>query len=164
MKKLLVALLGVLAVSGAFASTTGGPEGDPAPWANTLFVRGVFNGWDTSNPMSWDGSTYTAKVFIDVGDWEFKIANKTWDGPDFGNIGDPNVVLGTPLGIGTASFGNLLLSITEANEYLFTLSDIASDLSAGTLTVTKNGVVPIPAAGLLLLSALGGLGFLRRRS
>lgn len=159
MRKLCIALLGLLAASGAFANT----ETGAAPWADTLYVRGGFNDWGISDPMTYDSAdgTYTAIVAIDAGDWEFKIANESWDNPDFGPTGEAAVTLGAPIDIGTAIGANFGLTIIEGGDYRFTMSDIASTLDSAQLVVTR--VVPIPAAGLLLLSAIAGLGALRRR-
>lgn len=160
MKKYLIALAATLVCSSSFAGTL--------PWADTVFVRGGFNDWGTTDPMSYDGGSesYTAIVNIAAGDWEFKIANADWNNPDFGPTGDPVVTLGVATDIGTAIGANFMLSIVDPGNYLFTLFNLDGPVGgapdSGQLIVER--VVPIPAAGLLLLSALGGLGFLRRRS
>lgn len=161
MRKLFTMVLGLIVLSAAM-TTTAAASG-AAPWADTLYVRGGFNGWGIVDPMTYNtgDATYTAVVAIDVGDWEFKIANESWDNPDFGPTGEAVVTLGAPIDIGTAIGANFQLSILDPGNYLFTMSDIASTLDAATLTVSR--VVPVPAAGLLLVSALGGLGLLRRR-
>lgn len=158
MKKLLFGLLAVLAVSTAVAGV--------APFPNDIFVRGSFNDWGLADVMTYNGEgEYFAEISLDVGDYEFKIANEGWDNPDWGATGDPNVILDVATGIGPASFGNFLLSISESGNYLFRLFDLQTQRgpvpTGGQLIVTQ--VIPIPAAGLLMLSALGGLGFLRRR-
>lgn len=156
MKKYLIGLVALLACSSAFAGTT--------PWVDTVFVRGGFNDWGTTDAMTWDGSAYTAVVSIDAGSWEFKIANADWNNPDFGPTADPVVTLGVASDIGTAIGANFMLSIVDPGNYLFTLFDLGPTRGgpvSGQLMVER--VVPIPAAGLLLLSAVGGLGFLRRR-
>ncbi len=75
------------------------------------------------------------------------------------------MTLGVATDIGVAIGVNFALSILDPGDYLFTLFDLGPARGgplSGQLIVER--VVPIPAAGLLLLSAIGGLGFFRRRS
>lgn len=178
MKKLILAValfaasMGLASAStvssdGAYRGAGGDPFGVP------VFVRGGFNGWGLTDPMSYDPGTqtYSATVSLAAGDYEFKIASEDWSTVDFGDI-DNFGVFSPPatVNVGTSSFGNLFLSIAVAGDYDFIL-DVSSLFPAqrgvlnGPFPLTvQSSVIPIPAAGLLLLSALGGLGFLRRRS
>ena len=159
MKRLtLFALCVFMGATTAYASTVG----IDGPFGTTVFVRGGFNDWSTSDAMTWDESqmAYEAVLTIEAGSWEFKIADDGWSNPDFGPTGDPIVTLGAATDIGTAIGQNFSLTLASAGQYLFRLSDLSGDLSSGTLTVTA---VPIPAAFVLFGSALAGLGVLRRR-
>jgi len=73
-----------------------------------------------------------------------------------------------------SAFANIIDGATKSFTALGTVSGVGFDDTAGVLTFTAQGgqssvsfsattVVPIPAAGLMLLGALGGLGMLRRR-
>lgn len=159
MKRVTLFVVCVLMGATTALASTVGVDG---PFGNTIFVRGGFNGWGAVDAMTWDESAqaYEAVLTIDAGAWEFKIADEGWSNPDFGPTGDPMVTLGSPTDIGTAIGANFQLMIATSGQYLFRLSDLTDDLSAGTLTVTA---VPVPAAFLLFGSALAGLGVVRRR-
>lgn len=161
MKKLLLATLLLCSTSAAFAGS--------APWATDVFVRGGFNGWGTTDVMTWNGvDSYSATLSLDAGTWEFKIADGDWGnlgGPNFGAApsgGIEEFTLDVASDIGPNCCDNLSITLAEAGLYTFTMFNIAGDLQSADLVISQ--VVPVPAAGLLLLSALGGLGFLRRRS
>ncbi|MBT8135611.1 MAG: VPLPA-CTERM sorting domain-containing protein [Gammaproteobacteria bacterium] len=171
MRKLGFILLALFCASGAFASTTGA-EGNPPPWDTTVFVRGGFNDWGNgpapTSPMTWDGASYSATIAIDAGTWQFKIADGDWGGlggPNFGAApsgGTEIFALGVASDIGANCCDNLEITLAEAGLYTFTMFNIAGDLQSADLVIER--VIPVPAAGFLLLSALGGLGFLRRRT
>lgn len=64
----------------------------------------------------------------------------------------------------TTPDGTVLFSNLAAGDYTFGLYDSATpEFGFLTLAVSKVAPVPLPAAGLLLLSALGGAAALRRR-
>jgi hypothetical protein len=158
MKKTVLATILVL----AFTTAVAVPVAPPFP--DVIFVRGGFNGWGTTDAMTWDGvDRYEAVLTLDAGTWEFKIADDGWSNPDFGATGDPNVVLGTPSDIGTIYFNNFLLALTNPGEYLFTLFDLASDLQSGKVLVTRIASVPQPGAVMLMLIGLAGISVLRHR-
>lgn len=160
MKKFM--LVAIFAIAGATTAWAGTVGLDPGPFGNPVFVRGGFNGWGAVDQMTWDATDeeYVAVVSIDAGTWEFKIADDGWSNPDFGPTGDPVVTLGVATDIGTAIGANFSLTIDTAGDYIFTLSNLATDLQSGLLTVRP---VPLPAALVLLMSGLAGLGFLRKR-
>jgi pullulanase len=158
---MLAALLCLLVAPVAWSATTTGTNADP--YGVPIFVRGGFNDWGTANPMTYDEitGTYYAEIALGAGNYEFKIASEDWATVDLGagDTGDPVVVLGVPRLIGTGAFGNLQLSIATAAIYGFWL-DPATGLSSPTLLVQA---IPVPAAVLLMGSALFALGFVRRR-
>ena len=156
MKRLiLITVFTVLGAASGSASTVG-------PFGNDIFVRGGFNGWGAIDAMTWDpvDEQFDAIITISAGTWEFKIADEGWSNPDFAPLGDPNVTLGVPYDIGTAIGQNGILTLADSGDYLFVLSDLASDLQSGVLTVTA---IPLPAALVLFASGLAGLSILRRR-
>ena len=163
MKKILLAAVGCLLAMSAFAVTVGTNQNESGPWDTEVFVRGGFNDWGTTDAMTWDevNQQFDAVVSIDAGTWEFKIADATWANPDFGPTGDQNVTLGVPTDIGTAIGSNFVLVLEQSGDYLFRLFNIAEDLQSGNLLVQ---VIPIPGALLLFASALGLLGWLKRRA
>ena len=176
MKKLILAAVLYAATVGVASAATAIPSGDAAaqrgttdPFGVPIYVRGGFNGWGLADPMTYDSgtSTYNAVVSLDSGTWEFKVASEDWSTVDLGNV-DEIGAFSPPstVNVGRTAFGNLVLEIAAAGLYTFSL-DVSSltrgpDPFGGPFPLTVRAV-PIPAAGVLLLSALGGLGFLRRR-
>ena len=153
-------LLSSIVATILLASNTYGQ--DSACGSGWTYINGFGCYYFGPDAMTWDDTTqsYEAVLSIDAGTWEFKIADEGWSNPDFGPTGDPVVTLGSPTDIGTAIGANFQLALAEGGLFSFRLSDLATDLSSGTLTVTR---VPVPAAFLLFGSALAGLGVVRRR-
>ncbi len=94
-----------------------------APFKTTAFyVRGSMNGWNTSALISATGNdTYTARISMKAGSYEFKLGSEDFKAIDFG--GSPtqsNVSINTATLL-SPSGKNLTLSIPTEGTYLFTL-------------------------------------------
>lgn len=151
-------LVGGMNGSGGFARGTGGD-----PYGVDIFVRGGFNDWGITDPMIFDGSTYSTTIDIAAGDWEFKIASEDWAAVDLGAAGgNPNVELDVPRLIGTGTFDNLFLSVMTAGLYTFTL-DTATGLDSPTLLVSAVTTISEPATLALIGLPLLWLVVARRR-
>lgn len=164
MKKFLIAASMYLAVLGVALAGTTNP-----PFAGDYGLRGSFNDWALTT-MTWDDAaqTYSASLDLEAGNYNFKISDNDWsDAITFGNgngLGtftpDATVNIDIATGFGT----DLTVDILTAGTYSFTL-DLSGWSNTGAfdavLTVAQ---IPVPAAGLLLLSALAGLRFTRRKS
>ncbi len=171
MKKLILAALLYAAAMGVASAATAVPASDSGaqrgidPFGVPVYVRGGFNDWGLANPMTYDSgsSTYNAVISLDVGIWEFKVASEDWSAVDLGNI-DQVGTFSPPatVNVGRTAFGNLSIEILTSGLYSFSLDVSALRGTDGPYPLTVQAI-PVPAAGLLLLSALGGLGFLRRR-
>ena len=165
MRKLLISLcaMGTVFATSALAGIQFPPADGP------YGLRGGFNDWGLTE-MTWDETamTYSATLDLAVGNYNFKISDDGWSDPiTFGNPGgsigtfspDADINIDIATGFGT----DLNMDVLTDGLYTFTL-DLSSWTNSGmndaVLSITR---VPLPAAGLLLVSALGGLGVLRRR-
>jgi CubicO group peptidase (beta-lactamase class C family) len=94
-----------------------------APFKTTAFyIRGSMNDWSTGAPMlAASGDTYTTRISMKAGSYEFKIGSEDFKAIDFG--GSPtqsNVSLNTAKLMSPAG-KNLTMSIPSEGTYLFTL-------------------------------------------
>ena len=79
-----------------------------------------------------------------------------------GSITGPDVMNGTSVGAWT--YLSYAFSVAEEGSYLLSFSGVGTDESfGGLLDDVSISAVPLPAGGLLLLGALGGLAAMRRR-
>ena len=164
MKKLLIAASMYLLVLGvAFAGTLA------PPFAGDYGVRGGFNGWALTS-MDWNAATQTFSVAIaiDAGNYNFKISDNDWTNEvTFGNADgmptfSPDATVNVDLAEGFNS--DLNMDILTSGTYLFEL-DLSGWTNTGGLdAVLSVSQIPVPAAGFLLLSAIAGLRFVRRKS
>ncbi|MEL7449000.1 MAG: hypothetical protein AAFN78_07305 [Pseudomonadota bacterium] len=165
MKKLLIAATMYLAVLGIAIAGTSNP-----PFAGEYGIRGGFNDWSLTE-MDWDAATetYSVALALDAGNYNFKMSDNDWTvdvtfGNPGGSIGtfspDATVDIDLADGFGT----DLNIDILSAGTYLFEL-DLSGWSNTGALdAVLRVSQVPVPAAGLLLLSAIAGLRFVRKKS
>ncbi len=106
------------------------------PYGVAVFVRGSFNGWGLTDPMTYDmaGDTFSATVNLASDTHAFKIASEDWATADFGGDGVNNsVTLDTPKLLESTSF-NLELAVPTAGTYVFSLD--ATEPAAPVLTVS----------------------------
>lgn len=117
-----------------------------APYPNLLYVRGTFNGFDTSARLPYQGSNrYLATLGLEAGMHEFKIADESFsaDG-SFAVRADASasLLLDTPTALvrapGLAS--NILIELAESGTYQFEL--IASNAEAPVLQVSLVQIAP----------------------
>ena len=105
---------------------------DAAPYGygttqSSIYFRGVFNEWGTADEAHYaGGGEYEALIAIEPGDYEFKVASEDWATVNLGGGASTTVTLGAAFGDLSDGGGNLSISITAADEYLFTL-DAASE-------------------------------------
>jgi hypothetical protein len=116
------------------------------PYAVDMFVRGSFNDFGTIDPLVFQGGVrYTARIPLDAGFYELKIADATFaDELTFSvdAAGATPIALGqpTPLERAGGVFNNTLLDVVQPGEYLFEL--VVNDLAAPVLTVTLAEAAP----------------------
>jgi hypothetical protein len=120
------------------------------PYAVDMFVRGSFNAFDVDDPLVFEGGVrYTARIPLEAGLYEFKIADATFAaeftfsadaaGPALIALGQP-----TTLERAAGTFNNTLLDVVQPGEYVFEL--VVPDLAAPVLTVTLDRAAPFTAA------------------
>jgi hypothetical protein len=122
-----------------------------------LLANSVQNFSFALTPYAPAGSALSAVISISGGSVDF--SSFTLTGPG-GLLGDENVVEG-PLGNGfIAQITNIAFVLGQPHtlNLAFSLTDAADALVNVQITA-----VPLPAAGLLLIGAIGGLGALRAR-
>jgi hypothetical protein len=123
------------------------------PYPVDMFVRGSFNGFGLDDELVFEGGVrYTARVALDTGLHELKIADATFAndltfsasaaGPTLIALGQP-----TTLEHAVGTFNNTLLDIVQPGEYLFEL--VVSFPDAPVLTVTLDQ--PAPFAGAMFV-------------
>lgn len=105
----------------------------------TVFVRGAFNDWGTSDAFSYQGGRiYTFARDIDAGSYEFKVASEDWSTVNFGALSnndvDRVVTLDSTVAL-AATNDNLVLNIDSSDRYVFVFD--MSDKSMPTLSVYK---------------------------
>lgn len=135
-------------VTGATASAV--PAGHPGTIENdvwfTFFGTGGTVDLSTSNP----GTTYDTQFFVWTG----------YDGANYSSL--TNILYDDDGGAGLTSF--LSFATTLGTQYWLSVDGFAGASGTFELTATTDApAVPLPAAGLLLAGALGGLTALRRR-
>lgn len=113
----------------AFASVGGQ---DIAPYgATTVYIRGDFNGWATTNPTDYQGEgVYETTITLEAGSYGFKLAADDWSYPSLG--GDIEITLRNETLIGQNQ-ENLSVTIPADGDYRFRLD--ASVNEAPLLTI-----------------------------
>ncbi|TKB46386.1 alpha-1,6-glucosidase domain-containing protein [Thalassotalea mangrovi] len=104
----------------------------------TVYVKGSMNGWSENDAMTYIGnSTYTLTLSLDAQSYEFKVASQDWSTVNLGATSgdDADVFLSTPEALVQDSQTNFKIDISEAGDYLFTVT--GPDPLNSTLTVTK---------------------------
>ena len=172
MKKLLLAALLYAATWGVASAATANAsaasfEGAGDPFGVPVYVRGGFNDWGLAAPMAYDAGsgTYSATISLDPGSYEFKVASEDWSTVDLGNLAGASAISTFPTTVAAevGAFNNFVLEIASSGLYSFTLDVDPFTGNGGPYDLTVAQVIPIPAAGWLFITALGALGFLRRR-
>ncbi|HWN69407.1 MAG TPA: hypothetical protein VNM90_17320 [Haliangium sp.] len=116
------------------------------PYPVDMFVRGSFNDFGLDDELLFEGGVrYTARVALDAGLHELKIADATFAndltfsasaaGPTLIDLGQP-----TTLEHAVGTFNNTLLDIVQPGEYLFAL--VVNFPDAPVLTVTLDQPAP----------------------
>jgi len=133
-------------------ATMGAP--DIAPYGlTTVYVRGGMNGWGETDAMNYDGEgVYSAKITINAGDYEFKVASSDWSAVDFGSASQQVTLAESK----TLSRGgsNLKITIPKTSSYVFSLN--ANNPEAPVITVTE--YVPYGATSVYLRGVGGDWG------
>jgi pullulanase len=112
----------------------------PAPYRDTLYVRGSFNDFDTSAPMEYEGDArYGATLALEAGTHRFKIANQSFsDSTTFSLSATEaaSLALDTPasLVIAPGTDNDTVLELTQAGSYRFEL--FASNVDVPVLQVS----------------------------
>ncbi|WP_171022315.1 alpha-1,6-glucosidase domain-containing protein [Thalassotalea litorea] len=104
----------------------------------TVYVKGGMNGWSEDDAMTYVGnSTYTLTLSLDAQSYEFKVASQDWATVNLGATSgdDADVFLDSAEALVQDSQDNFKIDITEAGEYLFTVT--GPDPLNSTLTVSK---------------------------
>lgn len=117
------------------------PPGATPPYGNTtVYVRGGFNDWGTSNPMGYaDNGIYQVDLSIDMGDYEFKTASEDWSTVNLGAEHDAEASLDSPSFV-VQEGGNLSVSIASTGNYRFRLD--ANNTDRPSLTVINLDSAP----------------------
>lgn len=126
---------------------------DVPPLSYDLYLRGGFNGWGTSYPLTYQGDgIYALTTQFTPGRQEFKIANAGWDHAFTINLDSVTTAeLDTAYPLVTGDNGaNAALQITESGFYRITL-DASADPSHPVMKISKttggDGVTVDPHAG-----------------
>jgi pullulanase len=106
----------------------------------SIYLRGDFNGWDTSLPFSYQGNdNYELDAALFQGDYQFKIANQDFSDVNLG--GGFTMPVGSPATL-TNGGNNLSLSLIADGSYKFVLE--AADSNNPTLTIIPDDPNAIP--------------------
>jgi pullulanase len=123
------------------------------PFSTTLYLRGSFNDFGLSSPLSHEGDNrYTAVVSLGVGSHELKVADEGFSADTTFSLAADSataIELDTPTALVQASSldGNILLFVPQTGAYRFELS--ATDRTAPVLLVSL--VSPAPYRDALYL-------------
>ncbi|WP_371373114.1 alpha-1,6-glucosidase domain-containing protein [Thalassotalea aquiviva] len=104
----------------------------------TVYVKGEMNGWSENDAMTYVGnSTYTLTLSLEAQSYQFKVASQDWSTVNLGAVAaeDAEVFLNTSEALVQDSQTNFMIEISEAGDYLFTVT--GPDPLNSTLTVTK---------------------------
>ncbi|MEP1446080.1 MAG: pullulanase-type alpha-1,6-glucosidase [Paraglaciecola sp.] len=105
-----------------------------------IYLRGDFNGWDTSLPFSYQGNdTYELNTALLQDDYQFKIANQDFSDVNLG--GGFAMPVGSPATL-TNGGNNLSLSLIAQGSYKFVLD--ATDTNNPSLTIIPDDPNAIP--------------------
>ena len=132
---------------------------DAAPYGygttqSPIYFRGVFNDWGTADEAHYaGGGEYEALIAIEPGDYEFKVASEDWATVNLGGGASNTVTLGAAFGDLVDGGGNLSISITAADEYLFTL-----DASSETPTLWVAPFKPFGTTPVFVRGGMNGWG------
>jgi pullulanase len=138
---------------GLAADATSGAA-DVVPYGSTtVYVRGQMNEWGTGSAFYYGGGgVYTANVYLEAGSYEFKVASEDWSTVDFGAAGGEEAVVLGEVKTLVAGGANMVVTITEADTYTFTLD--ALDPGAPQLSVVRR--IPFGSNTLLLRGGMNG--------
>lgn len=117
------------------------PNAIPPPYGNHVpLLRGDMNGWGTTSPLTYAGNgIYRAVFSIEVGSYNFKIADQDWGSSGGLNLGaNTDVQLGAAVTLYPGSGDNLFINVLNSAELVFELD--ASNVASPTLTVTEQAL------------------------
>jgi hypothetical protein len=137
--------------------------------AVTLTVGDVAEGLNTTSSFSYENDTLTVPVKVTAFTLTFNSPNaanlngSTWTftAPDGSITGPVNFVAG-PLGTGFVASAAIPTFLVAVGEDFTIAFNLISPGTSGSFSFTV-APVPLPAAGWMLLAALGGLGVAARR-
>lgn len=135
-------------------ATMGAP--DIAPYGlTTVFVRGGMNGWGEADAFAYAGEgVYKAKLNINAGSYEFKVASGDWSAVNMGaGAQGADVSLDVAKTLATSN-DNLKITFAKNSSYVFTLD--AKVKTAPVLTVSE--YVPFGATKVFLRGGMNGWG------
>ena len=138
---------------GLAADATSGAA-DVVPYGSTtVYVRGAMNEWGTGNPFYYDGGgVYTADIYLEAGNYEFKVASEDWATVDFGSADGEEAVAVDEVKNLVAGGANMIVTIAEADTYTFTLDAI--EPAAPLLSVAQK--IPFGSNTILLRGGMNG--------
>jgi hypothetical protein len=137
------------------------------PYAVDMFVRGSFNDFGLDDALVFEGGVrYTARIPLDVGTHELKIADATFADEFTFSVSAAGMVpiqldVPTPLQRAAGVFNNTLLDIVQPGEYLFEL--VVQDPAAPVLTVSLAQPAPF-APAMFVRGSFNDFGLANRMS
>ena len=134
------------------------------------FVRGAFNGWGTDNPVAYAGAgVYRATIRVEAGEHQFKIASDDWSTVDLGGDAAGGglgaaavpVALGAAVSLAGPRRPNLVITVAETADYLFTLAAggyFSGDEGQGGVTLWVTRAEPFAGTPVFLRGAFNSWG------
>ncbi len=104
---------------------------------NPIYLRGGMNGWGLDDEFNYDGGRlYSVAVNLAAEEYQFKVANEGWAGPNLGAFSeddiDDTIVLGQDTFL-TENGSNVFINVEEAGDYVFIFD--STDLAAPKIRV-----------------------------